>query len=407
MNMPIDWVQAREARRSAAAERRREDRRVEREERRKDRELAAKLAEQRARERRERRSQARARWWAVAREYGLWLPLIVAPTAMAWSAQTDQGQRLYGPVGVLLPVLTETAAWVISFEIGRRLKQGVAVGRARVAMWAVAAATAMLAFLKGVSTSVPAGLVMAVVAIAGLAVHQIKVGMDAAAERGEVRAPGLGVRWLWSPVRSVRAAYRSAVTGRPVTEVYDSRSREERRLDRQAARRVRAMRRAAVKQASGRLHPDGRVSLLHGSGVVSLASSRRFRGPELAPVESGHDEWVHVVEDWVNTQHHSEPDEGSGTGSRPDDQPELGTLRVVTPTTTTPAEPEEEPMAEPSAAERVEDARNLARARECIRAGELPPRPTIREIQDALRIQRQRAARIRRQLHDDRGQNAA
>lgn len=402
-----EWVEASEIRKSGAAQRRRDDRVAEAQQRRVDREQKAELAAKAAEARRARRAARWARVWSVLREHGLWVPVIVAPAVLAWSAQAEQGANIYGPVGGLLPVLTESAAWVISFEIQRRVRQGVAVGRARVAMWLVAAASAGLVFLHGVESSLVAAVVMAVVAVAGLAMHQIKVGMDAAAALGIRRRSGLGSRWVWTPLRSARAAYRSAVTGCPVTEVYDSRGGVERT-------RVRAMQRAAVRQAPGRLHPDGRVTLVQDSAVVTLDGSGWFRRPVLRAVETGERAWVQDVEDWLNDRPQPGGSEGSGTGSHVEDQPEHagqaeGSASDVSGSEPAgnPPEPEAEPPSELSAGERSEDARKLAEARGLLASGELPPRPTVKDIQSALRCQRQRASRIRRALHDNRGDHAA
>lgn len=236
-----------------------------------------------AEKRRARRAEAVSAAWSRIRSYGLWLPVIVAPMVLAWQAQAEQGGRLYGPVGWLLPVLTECAAWVISFEIARQRRRGVPVGRALVAMWLVAGAMAGLSFLHGLETSVITAVVMAVVAVAGLVIHQIKVTLDAGSPQ-ECGSPGLGRRWWWTPVRSVVAAYRSARTGMPVTAVYDGRDRNERRHDRRERRQVRAIRRAAVDSAVGRVHRDGTVTLLHVPSTVELARTKWLRRPVLRAV---------------------------------------------------------------------------------------------------------------------------
>ncbi|MEV6226534.1 hypothetical protein AB0L88_01425 [Saccharopolyspora shandongensis] len=404
-----DFAQAREIRRNAAADRRLASERQQREQAREDREHKAQLRDKASETRRARRAEFGQGCWRVLRDYGLWVPLIAAPAAMAWSAQAEQGIGLYGSIGQLLPVVTESAAWVISFEIARRAGQGVAVGRARVAMWTVAASAAGLVFLHGLKVSGwIAGVVMAVVSVAGLALHQIKIAMDAAAERGEIRQRGLGMRWLWAPWRAACAARRAAVTGRPAIEVFDDRSREDRKLAADADKRMRRIRRAAMRQAKGRVFPDGRVALMYDSVTVELAGSRWFRRAVLQPVESGHDEWVDTVEDWLRNSASSEPQSGSGTGSQLDDQHNSGNLTVLTPGDARSPEPGSKPPQELSAGERAEDARDLSRARRLIEGGELPAQPTVSDIQTKLRIQRQRASRIRRLLNqDNRGQNAA
>lgn len=404
-----DYAQAQEARRNGAAERKLAADRERREQARLDREHKSRLSAQKAEARRAARREFGASCWRVLRDYGLWVPLIAAPTAMAWHAQAEQGRALYGSIGELLPVLTESAAWVISFEIGRRMEQGVAVGRARVAMWTVAGAAAAMIFMHGLNAKGwMAGVVMAAVSVAGLVMHQIKVSMDAAAKRGEVRQPRLGLRWLWAPWRAASASRRAAVTGQPVTEVFDDRPREERKLAAVAGRRARRIRRAAMRQAKGRVFPDGRVALMYASATVELVSSGWFRRPVLQPVDPGHDDWVDSVENWLSLDTQSKPHSGSGTGSQSDDQRELGNLTVLTPGLARVPEPGAEPPQEPSADERADDARDLARVRSLIAAGELAAQPTVTDIQTALRIQRKRASQLRRLLHqDDSGNKAA
>ncbi|EWM14608.1 hypothetical protein [Kutzneria sp. 744] len=121
-------------------------------------------------------------------------------------------------------------------EIRRRA--GLPVGATTAAVWLVAAVSAALNYTHGAADPNASwhGVVMALVSVAGIAVHQIS-------------------HWRTDVITAARAWW----TGRAA-----------RRLDRAARRRVARFERAAVRSATALLHADGRVELRYPDGPVAL-----------------------------------------------------------------------------------------------------------------------------------------
>jgi hypothetical protein len=204
------------AERRAAAAARREDR-------------AARTAE---------RQQARAARAARRAEAGAWVrghvtdllfvPVIVVPGVLAWTAMAAFGRQVYGPPGLALPAFSEGAMWAFAaaVTITRRRHADKPVWHLRLGTWVFAAAAAAMNFAHGMTAGPglhgPAvGAVMAMVSVAGVTAHQLVTA---------------------GPRRS-RA------------------ERDEARIDRSIARREMAARRAALRQAVAQLDDSGHIRL--------------------------------------------------------------------------------------------------------------------------------------------------
>lgn len=191
--MSMDGVSTRreEARadRVALAEQRRADDAARRAEEREDRRLefeqrqAAQRAREQAREAKQARKKA-ARKRLVktlvtsSREHALdllFVPVILVPAILAWSAMAAYGRQVFGPVGVLLPLFSEAAMWAFAGAVTLGVRRGEPTGWLKVGVWVFAAVAAGLNFLHGYSTGHhwDTGVVMAVVSIGGVVVHQL------------------------------------------------------------------------------------------------------------------------------------------------------------------------------------------------------------------------------------------
>jgi hypothetical protein len=189
----------------------------------------------------------------------LFVPVIVVPGVLAWTAMAAYGRQVFGPAGVSLPVFSEGAMWAFAgaTTITRHRHPDRPVWHLRAGTVLFAGVGAALNFIHG---AMPAagqlrgpgvGLVMALVSVAGVTAHQL----------------------ITAGPRRSRAA-RARV-----------------RAERAAARRERAIGRAALRRAVAVLGADGGVRLVHKPGAVALA--RRWHGRAvLEPVASPSRVWL-------------------------------------------------------------------------------------------------------------------
>ena len=213
-------VQARIAERQAATQLRRED------------QLARAAARQQAREQRAERRATRTAWIRGHALDLLFVPVIVVPAVLAWTAMAAYGYQLYGPPGLVLPAFSEGAMWAFAIATTwtvRRYPDRPA-WHLRTGTWVFAAIAASLNFSHGLNLSPRAGVVMALVSVAGVLAHQ----------------------FITAGPRRSRA------------------DRHQARIDRAVARRELAVRRAAVRDADAVLDEDGRAHLIYQPGVVTL-----------------------------------------------------------------------------------------------------------------------------------------
>jgi hypothetical protein len=174
----------------------------------------------------------------------LFVPVIVVPAVLAWTAMAAYGSQVYGPAGLALPAFSEGAMWAFAAAttITRRRHPARPVWHLRAGTVVFAAVGAALNFAHAM-TSVPGGppprgpvtgVVYAVVSVAGVSVHQLVTA---------------------GPRRS-RA------------------ERDQARLDRAAARRERAARRAALRRAVADIDERGNARLVFEPGLAALARHR-------------------------------------------------------------------------------------------------------------------------------------
>ena len=230
-------TQARIAERQAQAQMRREE------------ELAWSAARQQARERRAAHRADRVAWVRGHVLDLLFVPVIVVPAVLAWTAMAAYGYQLYGPPGLLLPAFSEGAMWAfaIATTLTIRRHPDRPNWHLRLGTWVFAAIGAALNFTHGMTApSGPHGpgvaVVMALVSVAGVVAHQI----------------------ITAGPRRSRA------------------ERDQARLQRVAARREMAVRRAAVRHAVADLDDDGDARLIYEPGMVAL-TRRRGRTRLAAP----------------------------------------------------------------------------------------------------------------------------
>ena len=217
-------VQARIAERQARAQLRREE------------DLARAAARQRTRERRAARRAARMAWVRGHVLDLLFVPVIVVPAVLAWTAMAAYGDQLYGPPGLVLPAFSEGAMWAFAIATTWTIRRHPdrPTWHLRAGTWTFAAVAAALNFTHGLTGPGPhgagVGVVMALVSAAGVVAHQfITAGpRRSRAERGQAR------------------------------------------IDRAVARRELAARRAAVRHADAVLDGDGHARLIYQPGTVAL-----------------------------------------------------------------------------------------------------------------------------------------
>ena len=229
-------IQARIAERQAATQLRREDK------------LARAAARQQARIQRAERRATRTAWIRQHALDLLFVPVIVVPAVLAWTAMASYGDQLYGPPGLVLPAFSEGAMWAFAIATTWTIRRypDRPAWHLRTGTWVFAAIAASLNFSHGLNLSPRAGVVMALVSVAGVLAHQfITAGpRRSRAERGQAR------------------------------------------IDRAVARRELAVRRAAVWDADAVLDEDGRAHLIYQPGTVAL-TRRHGRTRLLPPATAG------------------------------------------------------------------------------------------------------------------------
>ena len=178
----------------------------------------------------------------------LFVPVIVVPAVLAWTAMAAYGDQLYGPPGLVLPAFSEGAMWAFAIATTWTIRRypDRPAWHLRTGTWMFAAIAASLNFSHGLNLSPRAGVVMALVSVAGVLAHQfITAGpRRSRAERGQAR------------------------------------------IDRAVARRELAVRRAAVRDADAVLDEDGRAHLIYQPGTVAL-TRRHGRTRLLPPATAG------------------------------------------------------------------------------------------------------------------------
>ncbi|WP_199439301.1 hypothetical protein [Umezawaea beigongshangensis] len=241
-NRRADKAAAAEQRRADQAmlfEQRRADAEARAERERADQAAAAKLRQERADAARARRAAARAAVtsWVSAHTIDLlFLPVVLVPAVLAWSAIAGFGHDLYGAPGWTMPLFSEAAMWAFAFARAAALRAGRPTGRLTLGVWVFAGVSGTLAFLHGLTHpggGAVDGIVMALVAVGGVVVHQMVTAAPAKPR----------------PTREQRAASR---------------------LHRLAARRVEMVRRTALRHAVAELAADGTATLVHRPGLVEL-----------------------------------------------------------------------------------------------------------------------------------------
>ncbi|QFZ17554.1 DUF2637 domain-containing protein [Saccharothrix syringae] len=342
----MSWAEERRADRVTAAEQRRADEVLRFEQRRADRAAAVE-------QRRAEKDAARARRAALVAAVAGWLrghtldllfvPVIVVPAVLAWTAMAAYGREVFGPVGVLLPLFSEGAMWCFAFAVPMAQRAGRPTGWLHCGTWVFAAVAGGLNYVHG--ATVAHGVVMALVSVGGVVVHQLVTA---------------------APARRRSRAERDAA-----------------RLERQAARRVLAVRRAALRQAVAELAADGTATLVHRPGTVALRRrAGRTRlvpatvpGLPVAPVADGlGDELAAEVAAFLAAV----PADAGNAGNRPG--------KAETSPEGVPAE----------AAGKV--AEHLSRVRAAIADGRLPAAPSQAAVRRFLRCRAEHAALVHRAL---------
>jgi hypothetical protein len=361
--MATDWKAERRADRAADAEQRRADEAQRHELHRADQSAAAKLARAERDRRAARRAATRTAVAGWVRGHVLdllFVPVIVVPGVLAWSAMAAYGRTVFGPVGITLPLFSEAAMWAFAFATTLARQAGRPTGWLTVGVWVFAAVAGVLNFTHGVATgSVGHGVVMALVSVGGVIVHQL-------------------------------------VTAAPARQRRSRGERTAARLARRAERRINSVRRAAVRGAVADLASDGSARLIYRPGLVAYDRPfwRRARlvpatvpGLPVAVSDSaqrvGEDLAAEIAEYLTGLP--TKGSDGNG-GNTP------GTAQ--TPAPAAPVEP-----GAAAIAKRL--PRLLARARAGIDAGKLAPRPTRTEVQKYLRVRAEVAVAVTHALHSN------
>ncbi|MGM1059643.1 hypothetical protein [Saccharothrix sp. Mg75] len=379
-NRRADKAAAAEQRRADQAmlfEQRRADAAARAEQDRAERAAAVKLRRDQAdaaRARRTRALKATSGWVSAHTIDLLFVPVILVPALLAWSAIAGFGHDLYGAPGWTMPLYSEAAMWAFAFALAAARRAGRPVRRLLVGLWFSAAVSATLAFLHGLTAdggSVTDGVVMAIVAVGGVVVHQL---VDTAATAAPVKP---------RPTREQRAALR---------------------LQRLAARRVEAVRRAAVRQAAAELAADGTATLVHRPGLVE--PRRRFGRVRLIPTtvaglpvatasgDSVGDALAAEIGEYLTALPALPAPRTTGTAApTPADRPD------TTPTADAPSGAHRSGNAEtPAAPDAAKIARYTARVRAAIDRQALPEQPSQTAVRKFLRCRSEDAATVHRAL---------
>jgi hypothetical protein len=206
---------------------------------------ARQAARAQARADRAARRAAQAAWAAGHVTDLLFVPVIAVPAVLAWTAMAAYGASLYGPAGRALPAFSEGAMWAFAAAVTITCHRhpGRPVWHLRLGAVVFAGFGAALNCAHGLTAYGPvAGVVMALVSVAGVTAHQL-------------------------------------VTAGPRRDRAD---RDAARTARAIGRRERAARRAAVRRALVDLDADGTARLVFEPGAATL--ERHLGRIRLAPV---------------------------------------------------------------------------------------------------------------------------
>ena len=156
-------------------------------------------ARQQARKARAARRKDRAAWLRGHTVDALFVPVIVVPAVLAWTAMAAYGEQVYGPTGRALPAFSEGAMWAFAAAttMTRRRHPDRPVWHLRAGTVLFAAVGAALNFVHAMTTlpggppprGPVTGVVYAVVSVAGVSVHQMVTAgpRRPAADRGAAR----------------------------------------------------------------------------------------------------------------------------------------------------------------------------------------------------------------------------
>jgi hypothetical protein len=357
------WAEDRRADRAAQAEQRRQDLALQYEQRRADRDADAQR-------KRDQADAATARRRAAVSAVGSWVrahaldmlfvPVIVVPAVLAWTAMAAYGRDVFGgDVGLLLPLFSEAAMWAFAFAVPMAKRAGRPTGWLHTGVWVFAGIAAALNFVHGIGGEhgdPGRGVVMALVSVGGVIVHQL-------------------------------------VTATPAKPRPTRVERDARRLERRASRRMLAVRLAAVRVAVADLAADGTATLVHRPGLVTL-TRRPWRRARLAPVAVPGlpvpplpevDTTTESLADEISAYLAALPAGTSGTGAHRSGnaetaaQVDLAGLPV-------------------EIAEKV--AGYVAKVRAAVDSGRLPAQPSQTAVRKFLRIRSEVAAVVHRVLTD-------
>ncbi|PRX43839.1 hypothetical protein B0I33_1132 [Prauserella shujinwangii] len=211
------------------------------------REQARRTAKQQRAQRR-RAMLAGLRAWAGTHAVDLLIyPLALVSAVMAVPAMAAYGHDAYGgATGYVLPVLSELGMWAfaVAVQVSRARFPQRPVWALQLGVWLFAGVAFVLNFLHGLTTpsgGVDIAVVMGLVSVAGVLAHQL---ITAGARRSRAE-------------------------------------RDAARIDRRAARKVAAVRKAAVRQAVAEIDPDGTARLVYAPGRYVLARRQLGRRREL------------------------------------------------------------------------------------------------------------------------------
>ncbi|GAA2665225.1 Protein of unknown function (DUF2637) [Actinosynnema pretiosum] len=357
--------------RAQAFEQRRLDAAARAEQQRADREAAELLARQRseaARERRERLVAAITGWVRANALNLMFVPVILVPALLAWTAMAAYGAQVFGPVGVLLPLFSEVAMWAFAFAVPLARRAGRPTRWLHLGVAVFALVAGALNFVHGLDAGdhagVASGVVMALVSVSGVVVHQLITAAE-----GKAR-----------PTRAQRDAAR---------------------LERAARQRVHRVRRAALRQAVAEIAEDGTARLVHRPGMVALR--RRLGRARLVPTTvaglpvTAEDTVAEVLMSEINEYLAALPatprTPAAQERGEPAEQPHTGTGAQAAHTSGT--------AQTPTSADADKIARYTARARAAIDGGRLPAAPSRKDVQRFLRCRTEYAAAVARALGGD------
>jgi hypothetical protein len=358
-----DYYDNRRADRAQQAEQRRADLAALAEQRRADRDADAARKREQAENTAARRARAVAAvtGWVKAHTLDLmFVPVILVPALLAWTAMAEYGRGVFGgTVGWLLPLFSEAAMWAFAFAVPMAQRAQRPTRWLHAGVWVFAAVAAALNYTHGATGthgSVGNGIVMALVSVGGVIVHQLIT---------------------------------ATATRRRLTRA----ERDARHLKRKAARRMLAVQSAAVRVAVADLAADGTATLVHRPGLVTLDRRllRRARlarvavaGLPVAPLPEV-DPTADALAEEISAYLATLPALDSGNGPHPSGKAETF---AADPLAGLPVE----------IAEKVDSYVNRVRA--AIDSGRLPADPSQTAVRKFLRIRAEVAAVVHRVLAD-------